>query len=162
MRFASPNRRTPVTSQRAARAALLLLIAGSSSACDTVLGLSQYTFRGDASASESPDASTMAEASAPGPDAAADVETVDAQAPATDAAQDATTCDVDLTSQCYPCAPKITAQFLNACTKATCVPFDDGTRVTRLLVDGGLPPLPTNDAGPPANGGNDSSDGDTE
>jgi hypothetical protein len=42
---------------------------------------------------------------------------------------------------CYACAPKTTQEFLNACTTAQCEPFDR-KRLTHLLPDGGLPPLP--------------------
>jgi hypothetical protein len=49
--------------------------------------------------------------------------------------------------QCYSCIPTTPIEFLNACTSAACVPFDDATRLTRLLPDGGLPPLPSADAG---------------
>ena len=62
-----------------------------------------------------------------------------------DAQADTLACgDVDLTKQCYACAPQTNAQFLNSCTGATCVPFDD-SRVTKLLPDGGLPPVPAGD-----------------
>jgi hypothetical protein len=43
---------------------------------------------------------------------------------------------------CFACAPTTTPQFENACTSATCVPFDDATRLANLTADGGLPPLP--------------------
>jgi hypothetical protein len=43
---------------------------------------------------------------------------------------------------CFGCAPKVTADFQNACTDATCAPFDDEKRLTRRKPDGGLPPLP--------------------
>jgi len=59
-------------------------------------------------------------------------------------------CNVDLSTQCYPCAPSNDPQFLNACTGASCVSFDS-KRVTGLLPDGGLPPYPVlapPDAGP--------------
>jgi hypothetical protein len=59
-----------------------------------------------------------------------------------DAATDVANCSVDPTTQCYPCAPATTVQFLNACTSAMCVPFDDSTRLTNLMPDGALPPLP--------------------
>jgi hypothetical protein len=42
---------------------------------------------------------------------------------------------------CYACKPKTTDEFLNACTDAKCQPFDK-KRLTHLLPDGGLPPLP--------------------
>jgi len=65
-----------------------------------------------------------------------------------EAAADGTAgCDVDLTTQCYACAPTEMPQFLNACTNAACVPFDDVKRLTHLLPKGGLPPLPPLDAG---------------
>ncbi len=50
-------------------------------------------------------------------------------------------CDVDLHKVCYPCTPTTNEQFLNSCSGADCVPFDD-KRVTKLLADGGLPPAP--------------------
>lgn len=43
---------------------------------------------------------------------------------------------------CFGCTPKITSDFKNACSDATCAPFDDAKRLTRLTPDGGLPPLP--------------------
>ena len=45
-------------------------------------------------------------------------------------------------SGCYSCSPKTTEQFLNACTSAKCVPFDDHARITTLTANGDLPPLP--------------------
>jgi hypothetical protein len=41
---------------------------------------------------------------------------------------------------CYACTPTNTQELLNACTDATCVPFDN-SRCTHLSADGGLPPL---------------------
>jgi len=55
----------------------------------------------------------------------------------------ARTCDADAGLKCYPCTPTNSEQIANACTLAACVPFDDGARLTKLTVDGGLPPLPT-------------------
>lgn len=43
---------------------------------------------------------------------------------------------------CFGCTPKVTSDFQNACSDATCTPFDDAKRLTRLTPDGGLPPLP--------------------
>lgn len=43
---------------------------------------------------------------------------------------------------CFGCAPKTTDDFLNACSDATCSPFDDAKRLTKLTPDGGLPALP--------------------
>ena len=59
-----------------------------------------------------------------------------------DAGTDVANCSVDPTAQCYPCTPTTTAQLLNACTAASCVPFDDTTRLGNLMPDGALPPLP--------------------
>jgi hypothetical protein len=42
---------------------------------------------------------------------------------------------------CWACAPESRLEFLNACTNATCVPFDQA-RVTKLSPDGTLPPVP--------------------
>ena len=53
------------------------------------------------------------------------------------------TCNNDTTQNCYSCTPTNSEQLANACTSATCVPFDDATRLTKLTADGGLPPLPT-------------------
>jgi hypothetical protein len=53
--------------------------------------------------------------------------------------------------QCYPCTPARDVEFLNACTTAQCVVFDD-KRLTKMPEDGGLPPvpeLPGQDAGEP-------------
>jgi hypothetical protein len=77
---------------------------------------------------------------------AATISPPDAAAPPSDAPN----CDADpLTftdaSQCYACAPATSPQFANACTNSTCVPFDD-TRLTNLLADGALPPVPLKDA----------------
>jgi hypothetical protein len=54
---------------------------------------------------------------------------------------------------CFACAPTSTPEFENACTAATCVPFDDATRLTKLTADGGLPPLPPFDGGGQPDGG---------
>ena len=43
---------------------------------------------------------------------------------------------------CFGCAPRVTSDFQSACTDATCAPFDDEKRLTKLTPDGGLPPLP--------------------
>jgi hypothetical protein len=43
---------------------------------------------------------------------------------------------------CFGCTPKVTRDFETACTDATCAPFDDAKRLTKLTPDGGLPPLP--------------------
>ena len=42
---------------------------------------------------------------------------------------------------CYNCAPTTNDQFLNACTDATCVPFDNERRLPRYN-GGDLPPIP--------------------
>ncbi|GAC1537761.1 MAG: hypothetical protein NVS3B10_02110 [Polyangiales bacterium] len=54
---------------------------------------------------------------------------------------DGGTSDADLAVVCYPCNPLTTEQLLNACTGAQCIPFDRA-RLTNLLPDGGMPPLP--------------------
>jgi hypothetical protein len=117
-------------------------------ACDTLYGLDGYsTHPGsvDGGHAGSPlDASTGSEL-----DGASNGEFDDA--PDDGASDSAASCDVDLTVQCYACAPTETPQFLNACTNAACVPFDDVSRLANLLGDGGLPPLPP----PPVDGGSD-------
>src|SRR5579872_1909651 len=92
-----------------------------------------------------------------GQDVAVDAAEIDARSPvdaspkdvadAPDISTDVISCDVDLTVQCFPCAPRAPLEFLNGCTAATCVPFDDSTRLANLLPDGGLPPLPPFDGG---------------
>ena len=42
---------------------------------------------------------------------------------------------------CFSCPPTAHSEFLNACTDASCVPFDT-KRLTKLGPDGKLPPLP--------------------
>jgi hypothetical protein len=79
------------------------------------------------------------------------VATTDGRAEATpdstaEGAAEAASCSGEA-GQCYSCIPTTPIEFLNACTSAACVPFDDATRLTRLLPDGGLPPLPSADAG---------------
>jgi hypothetical protein len=57
--------------------------------------------------------------------------------------------DAVASGQCYPCAPETAPQYLNACTDAGCVPFDDTARIKNLPADGNLPPVPNvPDAGP--------------
>jgi hypothetical protein len=108
-----------------------LAAAVATGACSPVIGLEGYSTR--AETVERGEGPTSADA---GPDSFAE------------AAADGTAgCDVDLTTQCYACAPMATPQFLNACTSAQCVPFDDVKRLTHLLPKGGLPPLPPEDAG---------------
>ena len=102
------------------------------SACTTVLGLGDYTIR-----SGGADAASEAN-----PEAAAATVDVAVEAGVPDASYDAIGCDADPTRPCYPCAPSTPAQLVNACTSVECVSFDDTTRLTHLLPDGGLPPLP--------------------
>ena len=45
-------------------------------------------------------------------------------------------------SGCVSCLPTQGLDFSNACTDATCVPFDNRTRLSNLALDGGLKPLP--------------------
>ncbi len=139
--------------------AAVLALAGGSVACNAILGLGNYVvgstsdagadsgIPGDGQASDQPDSSVTSpdDASVP-PDGTL----------ATDAASDgpassdAPNCDADPLTftdpmQCYACTPTTSAQFANACTNSTCVPFDD-TRLTNLLPDGALPPVPPKDA----------------
>ena len=68
----------------------------------------------------------------------------------TDGGPNPTNCTVDLTKQCFPCAPGTDPEFLNSCTGAACVSFDP-KRVTLLSPDGSLPAYPKYvppDAGP--------------
>jgi hypothetical protein len=120
-------------------AAVAVLVVG----CSTAIGLSDYTFRADGADTGAPDTSS---ATLPDRMEPPDAPPGDAGAGGADAAS----CSVDLATQCYPCAPVTQPQFLNTCTSAACVPFDD-TRVTLLLPDGDLPPLPsqTGDGGTP-------------
>ncbi len=125
------------------RTALLLpaVIGCFAAACSTVLDLDGYAVKSiDAG---SPRTDTTADAAAAGGhDGAGDV--VDGGA----------SCDSDPTVTCYPCTPTTEVQFLNACTSAACVPFDDRTRLTNLLPDGALPPLrPLTSSGPNDAGG---------
>lgn len=143
-----------------ALAAGIAAVAVSVVGCTAAIGLSNYTFGGDG---VSPDASSATlpdraeprdgpagDAAVGGPEGGASTGDVDAGGPSASAgdaaadgsdAADVVSCSVNLATQCYPCAPATQPQFLNACTSAACVPFDD-TRVTLLLPDGGLPPLP--------------------
>jgi hypothetical protein len=141
-------------------AAGIAAIAVSVVGCTAAIGLSDYTFGEhgadggppDASSATLPDRTEPRGASAGDADAGgSDASTGDAGAAGSDASEgdadaggsdaaDAASCSVDLATTCYPCAPATQPQFLNACTSAACVPFDD-TRVTLLLPDGGLPPL---------------------
>lgn len=94
-------------------------------ACNSLLGLTDFQVTPDAT------------------DASDDVVAADGAVTCTDGGA----ADVNLAEVCYPCTPVVTEQFLNACTGAQCVPFDRA-RVTRLLPDGALPPLPPDpDAG---------------
>lgn len=43
---------------------------------------------------------------------------------------------------CYACPPSTSAEIINRCTASTCARFDNRARLTRLLADGGVPPLP--------------------
>lgn len=77
-------------------------------------------------------------------DAAAPVDIPDASAPTDAPSSDAGAADASCVSDggCYACPPTTPTQFLNQCTTAACAPFDNRARLTRLLADGGLPPLP--------------------
>jgi hypothetical protein len=43
---------------------------------------------------------------------------------------------------CFRCTPEAGTDFLNACTDAGCVSFDNAARLTNLADDGKLKPLP--------------------
>ena len=43
---------------------------------------------------------------------------------------------------CFRCVPEAGNEFLNACTDASCVPFDNATRLEHWAADGKLRPLP--------------------
>lgn len=45
-------------------------------------------------------------------------------------------------SGCVSCLPAQGSDSSNACTDATCVPFDNRARLSNLAPDGGLKPLP--------------------
>ena len=111
----------------------------------------------DASNDVTPDVSNDVTADAPA-DAQADV-TADAPADvtadaATDVSADVTadaaadvTADAAADGSCAPgdggciSCPTTSAEIINRCTTASCARFER-TRLTRLLADGGLPPLP--------------------
>ncbi len=140
--------------------AALLTIAAATVACNAILGLGDYvvgppadagadatpfdsTAPFDAQIGEEPDAAASSASAAS--DAALGPDAFDASA-----GSDAPNCNADpLTftdpSQCYGCTPTTSPQFANACTTSGCVPFDD-TRLTNLLLDGALPPVPPKDA----------------
>jgi hypothetical protein len=130
-------------------AALLAIVAGASAiaatACNAILGLGDYAVgRVDAGMNTGADASGV-DASSGDPDSAVIFAPDASTATDAQAAPDAPNCDADPRVHCYACAPTTSAQFANACTNSTCVPFDD-TRLTNLLLDGALPPVPWKDA----------------
>jgi hypothetical protein len=90
-----------------------------SGGCNELIGLTGYTASADAGVAET-----------------GTVEHPDGGAAVAEAS-----CGDDAAGSCYACTPVTNVQFLNACTNAACVPFDDG-RLTNLLPDGALPPLP--------------------
>jgi len=136
----SPTKRVAVARRpkRAASAAFTVWIAGSAMGCNMALGLSGYTFDAVQDGG-TPDVRSTKVTGSSAPEGGID-SARETGADAAASVPDASTCDVDLATQCYSCVPTVTVEFLNACTSAACVPFDD-TRVTHLLPDGGLPPL---------------------
>lgn len=60
---------------------------------------------------------------------------------------------------CYRCVPQDIETLENACTAATCTPFDDVKRLTRLGKDGHLPPLPAQNGGTAGAGGTSGTSG---
>jgi hypothetical protein len=136
--------------------AALLAIAAATVACNTILGLGDYVVGPPADAGAA-DAASPFDSAGPA-DTQVGNEADGSASPAPDAslapdasdASDAPNCSADpLTftdpSQCYGCTPTTSPQFANACTTSGCVPFDD-TRLTNLLLDGALPPVPLKDA----------------
>jgi hypothetical protein len=44
---------------------------------------------------------------------------------------------------CFACPPQQFEEFLNACTNAPCIPYDNATNLQGLLLeDGSVPPVP--------------------
>ncbi len=116
---------------------LLSAAAGASVACSTLLGLGEFSVQSDASGQDSaPYTDVDAHRGSPTVSDGAVVTRETSVAASADG-----DCDVDPRVGCYPCAATTQVQFLNACTSARCVAFDD-TRLTNLLPDGALPPLP--------------------
>ena len=104
----------------------MLALALASGGCSYLIGLNGYAVGGDAG--------TTADGGTKAPDAdAASALDGDAEAEAS--------CSGDAGHPCYACPPSTSDQFLNACSNAACVPFDV-RRLTNLLPDGSLPPLP--------------------
>jgi hypothetical protein len=95
----------------------LAVVAGAAAACNALLSLSDF------------------EVIATVPDATTEVSLVDGSC------AEGGEADVDLKASCYPCTPVRADELLNACTSARCVPFER-SRLTKLLPDGALPPLP--------------------
>ena len=99
----------------------------------------------DVTADATPDAQPDATGDV-APDVAPDV-TADASADAAgDVAVDASSDVADGSCApgdggCFSC-PSSSAEIINRCTGASCARFDNRARLTRLLPDGGLPPLP--------------------
>jgi hypothetical protein len=119
---------------------LLAAAASATVACSTLLGLSDYAVTPDSGSVGAEDASAAARASTPSEhEAATGMHDAAVGAPSDG------NCDVDPRTQCYPCAPAMQVQFLNACTSGTCVAFDDTKRLANLLPDGALPALPMGD-----------------
>jgi hypothetical protein len=103
--------------------------------CNALLGADRYYTvpDGDSGIGGDPDGRVApVDAAAGGNDSAADAKS--------DAPPDALACDAG--TGCYACTPTTSTQIQNACTTATCVPFDDSVRLAHLLADGALPPLP--------------------
>jgi len=100
--------------------ASIVLLAG----CSGLLGFSDYSVVDSTLGDSGPSTEASAETSTDG------------------GGDEEASCNVDLTLQCYACAPATTEQFLNSCSDGQCVPFDK-TRLTPFLAaDGGLPALP--------------------
>jgi hypothetical protein len=118
----------PTSSMLRSDLAALVLAAFCGAGCNTLLDSGRYHAIGGGDSGEG-----FVDGGGPGEDSAPDAAMAEA---------DASTCDVDLSTQCYPCAATTPSQILAACTSAACVPFDDIVRVPLMGPDGALPPLP--------------------
>lgn len=94
---------------------------------------------GDAATDSSDASDATSDSATDASDAATDASDAATDAPVDvrDAASDAS-CVSD--GGCFAC-PSTSSEIINRCTASSCARFDR-TRLTRLLTDGGLPPLP--------------------
>jgi hypothetical protein len=102
--------------------------------CDTTARVCISVSRGD-----KPDTGVPFEASSP---------VSDASDAAAEAAAEAGAPPCRGPKGCFQCAPTNDLEYANRCTEAQCKPFDNRARLTRLLPDGALLPLPEAGASP--------------